>query len=267
MKLNCDIIQDLIPSYADEICSEASKSCVEEHLQTCENCRKLVELCKNNGFSAKNIEQKQLDGLKKLKKKLNRQNLFSYILLLFMCFFGLYTFGLSALLPMTVYYVLLAVCLLGTCLCTIHGKKLQASGKPDLLLVGSSVLLSIFSLLLMYFCVVQVDAEKLLFELEPRDLGPLVSGCLSCFFLLQLVLSVGLLFRMFRKNRNNRSYLCLTLTGAFLTLTYRVLLGNMNTVEGFQMHLIQVTLVVLIMGVVVAGLCLLMGKKTSRSLL
>jgi len=27
-KINCDIIQDLIPSYADEVCSCATKECV-----------------------------------------------------------------------------------------------------------------------------------------------------------------------------------------------------------------------------------------------
>lgn len=39
--INCDVIQDLLPLYEDDCCSEQTKSLVEEHLATCENCRKL----------------------------------------------------------------------------------------------------------------------------------------------------------------------------------------------------------------------------------
>lgn len=41
MKLTCDIVQDLIPLYADGICSQGSRSAVEEHLKTCPTCRTL----------------------------------------------------------------------------------------------------------------------------------------------------------------------------------------------------------------------------------
>ena len=50
-KMNCDIIQDLIPSYIDGICSEASKNCVEEHIANCAECREIVALCKNNALT------------------------------------------------------------------------------------------------------------------------------------------------------------------------------------------------------------------------
>lgn len=43
MKLNCKVIEDLLPLYLDEVCSEESRQLVEEHLSECEECRKLVE--------------------------------------------------------------------------------------------------------------------------------------------------------------------------------------------------------------------------------
>ena len=64
MKLHCDIIQDLIPSYVDGLCSETSKNCVEEHLQDCKSCRQFADLCKNNSLSGDTLEQKQLDAEK-----------------------------------------------------------------------------------------------------------------------------------------------------------------------------------------------------------
>jgi len=40
MKTNCNIIYDLLPLYIDGICSEESKSLVDEHLLECQNCSK-----------------------------------------------------------------------------------------------------------------------------------------------------------------------------------------------------------------------------------
>ena len=41
MKYNCDLISDLLPLYKDDICSEATKKIVEEHLGECPSCRKM----------------------------------------------------------------------------------------------------------------------------------------------------------------------------------------------------------------------------------
>ena len=35
MKVDCDIIRDLIPSYLDKVSSEATNKLVEKHLETC----------------------------------------------------------------------------------------------------------------------------------------------------------------------------------------------------------------------------------------
>lgn len=39
MKTTCDIIEDLLPLYLDDACSEESKRAVEEHLSSCEKCK------------------------------------------------------------------------------------------------------------------------------------------------------------------------------------------------------------------------------------
>ena len=38
-QLDHDIVQDLLPLYHDNVCSEKSRAAVEEHLKTCEDCR------------------------------------------------------------------------------------------------------------------------------------------------------------------------------------------------------------------------------------
>ncbi|MBR6740036.1 MAG: zf-HC2 domain-containing protein [Clostridia bacterium] len=42
MKLPCDIIQDLLALYEDGVCSEETKTAVEEHLKECHGCREAV---------------------------------------------------------------------------------------------------------------------------------------------------------------------------------------------------------------------------------
>lgn len=44
MKINCEIIRDLLPLYAEGLASESSRTLVEEHLPTCESCRRELEV-------------------------------------------------------------------------------------------------------------------------------------------------------------------------------------------------------------------------------
>ncbi|MBQ7646691.1 MAG: zf-HC2 domain-containing protein [Clostridia bacterium] len=41
--MNCNVIQDLMMLYADNCCCDESKTIVEEHIKSCEKCRKAFE--------------------------------------------------------------------------------------------------------------------------------------------------------------------------------------------------------------------------------
>ena len=41
--MNCNVIQDLMVLYADDCCSEESKAIVEEHIKSCDKCKKAFE--------------------------------------------------------------------------------------------------------------------------------------------------------------------------------------------------------------------------------
>lgn len=43
MKLNCNVIRDLLPLYLDQICSDESKELVDEHLASCRDCSVLLQ--------------------------------------------------------------------------------------------------------------------------------------------------------------------------------------------------------------------------------
>ena len=46
MRITCDVIQDLMPSYVDGILSADSQALVKEHMEACEECRKMLEIMK-----------------------------------------------------------------------------------------------------------------------------------------------------------------------------------------------------------------------------
>ena len=67
--MKCSVIQDLLPSYVDNICSEDSKELVREHVAGCSSCKAKLEQMKNTELVAENVAEKQIDYLKKLRTK------------------------------------------------------------------------------------------------------------------------------------------------------------------------------------------------------
>lgn len=78
--ITCDVIQDLLPLYADECCSEQSKKIVEEHLAACEECQKrqrqfqdsLPEAKEENEAENKTENTIEIRGIKQGIRKINR---------------------------------------------------------------------------------------------------------------------------------------------------------------------------------------------------
>lgn len=61
-RISCDIIQDLLPLYYDDICSEASRELMEEHLAGCADCRaSLVQVKSNLSLPIQEMEVNKLE--------------------------------------------------------------------------------------------------------------------------------------------------------------------------------------------------------------
>ena len=43
MKIDCEVIRDLLPLYADDACSQESRKMVDEHLAECSACSRQLE--------------------------------------------------------------------------------------------------------------------------------------------------------------------------------------------------------------------------------
>ena len=87
MKITCNIIEDLLPLYIDDMVSEDSRQLVEEHLNECADCRKMLdEMKKENqlGLNSKNAEGQssrstEIEPLKKIRSRIRRKRIISII--------------------------------------------------------------------------------------------------------------------------------------------------------------------------------------------
>lgn len=90
--IKCTVIQDLLPLYVDEVVSHDTKSLVNEHLLTCENCRNEYEQMKGTLYVP--IENKAT-LFSQLKKRWNRKKwllIFGSVLMTTLIGFALFSF-------------------------------------------------------------------------------------------------------------------------------------------------------------------------------
>ena len=89
--LTCEVVQDLFPSYVDGLTSDVSNQAVEQHMKTCESCRKLYSEMRepmngedvseiNDGQKADSQKSSEIDYLKKIRKK-NRMRILAAVLI------------------------------------------------------------------------------------------------------------------------------------------------------------------------------------------
>lgn len=68
--LDCNIIKDLLPSYIDKLLSKESNTLVENHMQTCTECRKvLTDMSKEKDIEKVFDQDEEIDYLKGYRKK------------------------------------------------------------------------------------------------------------------------------------------------------------------------------------------------------
>lgn len=67
---NCEVVQDLLPLYIDNVCSDESRRVVTEHLESCDVCKKLYEDMRNP--VKQDLSEPELDS-RQAFKEMNRK--------------------------------------------------------------------------------------------------------------------------------------------------------------------------------------------------
>lgn len=262
MKVNCDIIQDLMPSYIDEVCSEATKQCVEEHLAECDSCRSMEKLYRENAFSGKALEEKQIDGLKRLKAKLKSQHIFCVVLLALVLVSGVITFFVDTHIAGVSIFVMATVCMVAVWFLGSNRGELTKMSKKDYVITLVSAVLMVYGFGILYYCVNICRSGKLPFSMSERQFGLFLHWQWGIIFALQLVIMVYMIVHMFRKKVDLRATLCVNITGLFMAVDYATLqYVLMCSIEEFLQIAVVRTAMLAVMGIVGAVVMAIIAKK------
>lgn len=71
-KISCNIIEDLLPLYCDNVCSQDSRKMVEAHLQNCSACSELLDKMKTEYKYTNEAEEKQEEMVKNMASAWHR---------------------------------------------------------------------------------------------------------------------------------------------------------------------------------------------------
>ena len=100
-KINCNVIQDILPLYIDDVVSDDTKELVEEHLQNCEICQRVyhetkADLENDMKISAQTKESSnEANDLKSFRKFLKKRKIKTILLSIaatVICFVAVFTF-------------------------------------------------------------------------------------------------------------------------------------------------------------------------------
>ncbi len=249
-KISCNVTKDLLPVYLDDICSEESKSLVEEHLQECAKCKQFLEQMNVKDIIF-NETQEPAHFFKKAKQYLdNRYRIVFFIALLFVILMVIYSEIYYRYIPDVIVYVSLPVLMCTFFLANPAQPIQQNKEEKYRFLPFISISLGAFLIGFHFFFVEQLtilftspnkDKVCTIFQAEPAQLGPFVEKIyLICIF--AEILLIAVYFMLAKKKRHcfplgqNASWL-----GMGLGVMFRESLYRMDTLEGFKQASLDMT--------------------------
>lgn len=75
MNEDCEIIRDMLPLYADDICSTSTKELVENHLKNCNECQKILDNIKKGENIKHNKNYDEKESIKSFNKKIKKNTI------------------------------------------------------------------------------------------------------------------------------------------------------------------------------------------------
>lgn len=91
-KTECEIVQDLLLGYVDGVLNSESKKLVEKHLLECERCQKKLEDIKKDIKEDENNQKKEIDYLKKIRRKTRIKAILIALGIILVIFIGIYLY-------------------------------------------------------------------------------------------------------------------------------------------------------------------------------
>ena len=260
MKMKCSVIQDLMPSYVDEICSQDSRDMVEEHVAECEQCKAKLENIKNTQIVAGDASKKQVDYLKKIRNTIHFKEWIGKFLLVILVFIevgGVFT-KRGSLINFTIETgVLFSVLLMGG---AVLAGNYGFSEKRRSAAVEISI--SAIGLLLLVF-LSEYSKHKFLRGIVPfhltemYDAGPFLVNCYRVIILAEMLI---LFWNTFQK-QNNAYATILNIISISLASSVNYILFHMDTRDTFRNYVDMSNVFQLALAALGIGVCFLFRNR------
>ena len=91
-KTECEIVQDLLLGYVDDILNTESKKLVEKHLLECCNCQKRLQEIQEDIQENEHNQKKEIDYLKKIRRRNKIKFIIFLIITIFIIFLCIYLY-------------------------------------------------------------------------------------------------------------------------------------------------------------------------------
>lgn len=220
--VDCGVVDDLLPSYLEGICTASSRRLVEAHLEDCAACAEKARRLRETVLSGQGLEGRALDAARKIRRRILLQGAAGFFLVGLQCLLGFRFFLMEpwGLEPAHFFWF---AAVLAACALLSAGQKnpMEQADRRLLLPVGLLAVLS-----------AALPAVNGALPLSGTPRMETVLYFSAGLYLAQLALFAAGLYRTFRRSVRNGPLLSIGQTGMFLCLHWGPLLRYMPQLRG-----------------------------------
>lgn len=212
--MDCGVVDDLLPSYLEGICTASSRRLVEAHLEDCPACAEKARRLRESILSGAGLERRALDTARKIRQRLLLQGTAGCFLVSLQCLAGLQMLLAGPWGLESAHFFWFAAVL--TACALLSAAQKYPMEKADRRLLLAAGLLAALS--------VGLPVINEVLPLSGAPLGKTVLHLSTVLFLAQLALFALGLYRTFHRSVRNLPMLAAGQTGMFLCLHWGPLL-------------------------------------------
>lgn len=261
-KLNCEVIKDLMPSYLDDICSEASKELVELHISQCTSCKELLKEMRETEFVTQKSDIEQINHMHKIKLVFAKRNI---IILGLLCAFVL--IGMIMIMrqygsvPMNIYYVILPMIMVAIYLIQSDYLVIRKMANDIKCFLCVAVVGLLYAICLQGWSVYMCNSGDFPAWIPLQRLGPVWYIQYLFIAIVELVICISSLLLGAKKEQSYGAIPYISTTGAVLCLVFISIMKHMSNVENYlQMVFVPFGMIV-IEGVLFGTIFLLLQRR------
>lgn len=260
--MNCDVIKDLMPSYLDGICSEASKELVELHILQCTSCKELLKQMQETEFVTQKSDREQINHMRKIKLTFAKKNI---MILGLLCAFVL--IGMVMMMrqygcvPTSIYYVILPIIMVAVYLIQSDYSVSRRREKDTKWYCAFAICGLLYAVCLNVWSIYMCISGDFPTWIPMQRMGSLWYMHYLFIAVSELVICFASLLSGARKEQSYGVIPYISIMGAVLSLVFISIMKHMSSIENYLQMVLVPFGIIMIEGVVFGTAFLLLQRE------